>query len=335
MARCVVICLGADGGGSRGSREGEDVHHWEYPEEETEERYLGMTALQFNLAFMLVAGVIAAAAFLYFGGTKVLDDMLGGDEPVRSVGREATATPEAAAAASPTPVASSVTQAPVTPEDAAQAALLTIYDLPLGWRKAAVDDSSLAPTDIGEVDLTGVEQGGALYNDSCDLSALELPGEQASAESSGFAGPEGEKLSSGVSVFASEKAAAAAFETVSGLVDSCQGELISDMDNSLQASLGLSITSVGFRREYPKIRSQADELSAYRIGGHVTVESGGGGIDATVRVTFATDFVFVRSGSLLGGVFYFTLGDVDGAEEEALVVALVEKLAAADASLGG
>jgi hypothetical protein len=313
------------------------LHHWDYPEEEREERYLGMTALQFNLAFFLVASVVAAAAFLYFGGTKVLDDMVDDGEPVRSVAEQATPTPEAAAAAaSPTPVASSVTRAPVTAEEAAEAAVLTIYDLPLGWRKAPPEEDEDEDGGVFELSGSGASDSSG---GECDLDELDFSDEVAVAEGDDYDGPNRESVSSGVSVLASDDAAEAAFEALAASMERCQGALVEIFEQALvdEATAdvdGPVLTGSEVGIEKPSLPAVGDSMIVYRIAGSITMESNEGPIQS-VTVTFTTDFVFVRSGALLEWVVYSTLGGVDDSEVVTLLRRAAEKLAAADASLGG
>jgi hypothetical protein len=304
------------------------VRRWEDFEEEPEERYLGMTALQFNLAFFLVAGVIAAAAFLYFGGTGVLDDLIDDGEPVSS----------AELAASPTPVASSVTRAPVTPGQAAEAALLTIDDMPSGWT-VEPDDGS------GAGDPADASVGGE-YPAECDFDALALPGELASADSAKFEGADGQTISSGSSVFASEAEAATAFETLATTMDGCQDRLLDLLAQSLTAEIQADSIdhSLDARLEAPKLPALGDSLAAYRLVATVNLEDEVGLVEG-LGIEVTLDFVFIRSGALVGGMFYFTPADVvpgevanpaaSRAEEEAILRIAAQKLSRANASLGG
>ena len=64
-------------------------------DEEPQQRYLGLSATQFNLAFFAAVGAIALAVFLYLGGAGVVQDSFGGgdDEPAAvSAERTPTAT---------------------------------------------------------------------------------------------------------------------------------------------------------------------------------------------------------------------------------------------------
>ena len=64
-------------------------------DEEPQQRYLGLSATQFNLAFFAAVGAIALAVFLYLGGTGAVQDFFGGgeDEPAAvSAERTPTAT---------------------------------------------------------------------------------------------------------------------------------------------------------------------------------------------------------------------------------------------------
>ncbi len=62
-------------------------------DEEPQQRYLGLSATQFNLAFFAAVGAIALAVFLYLGGAGAVQDFFGGgeDEPA-AVSAERTPT---------------------------------------------------------------------------------------------------------------------------------------------------------------------------------------------------------------------------------------------------
>ncbi len=63
-----------------------------------DERYLGLTAAQFNLAFFAAVGAIAIAVGLYFGGAGAAKDLLsGGEEPPHRAAVVRTVTPTATA----------------------------------------------------------------------------------------------------------------------------------------------------------------------------------------------------------------------------------------------
>ncbi len=49
-------------------------------DEEPQQRYLGLSATQFNLAFFAAVGAIALAVFLYLGGAGAVQDFFGGGE---------------------------------------------------------------------------------------------------------------------------------------------------------------------------------------------------------------------------------------------------------------
>ena len=49
-------------------------------DEEPQQRYLGLSATQFNLAFFAVLGVIVVAAFLFLGGVSAVKDFTGDDD---------------------------------------------------------------------------------------------------------------------------------------------------------------------------------------------------------------------------------------------------------------
>lgn len=64
-------------------------------DEEPQQRYMGLSATQFNLAFFAAVGAIALVVFLYFGGAGAVQDYFGGgeDEPAAvSAERTPTAT---------------------------------------------------------------------------------------------------------------------------------------------------------------------------------------------------------------------------------------------------
>ena len=126
---------------------------WGARQEPEEPRYLGLTGTQFNLAFFLVLGVIAVAAFLFLGGVGVVQDLTGGDDSAPRAANTTSDTPsdtDAAAGGGETVSAVLDTFDPFSlmstlgsqpgaapsggaGDDAQKAALLEESDLPAGY----------------------------------------------------------------------------------------------------------------------------------------------------------------------------------------------------------
>ncbi|HLB27101.1 MAG TPA: hypothetical protein VJN32_05585 [Dehalococcoidia bacterium] len=131
---------------------------WGARQEPEEPRYLGLTGSQFNLAFFLVLGVIAVAAFLFLGGVSAVKDLTGddGSAPETTTTRSDTPSDTVPAAGSgdtvsavldtfePFSLMSTLGSQPGAPsgggepsggagDDALKAALLQEGDLPAGF----------------------------------------------------------------------------------------------------------------------------------------------------------------------------------------------------------
>ena len=81
---------------------------WNTPREE---RYLGLTPAQFNLAFFAIVGTIGVGIAIYFGALGAAGDFFGGEDPSSGAAVVEKATPTPAGEASPAPT--------LTPEEAA------------------------------------------------------------------------------------------------------------------------------------------------------------------------------------------------------------------------
>ena len=282
------------------------MDQWNTPREE---KYLGLTPAQFNLAFFAVVGTIGLGIAIYFGAFGALLGSSGGDGSSSGATVVETATPSPAGEASPAPT--------VTAEEAANSAVLKLSDMPSGWTKDAPDD------DGDDLSLSA----------DCEiLNADYPPGGLADAESADFEGPEGQVVSSSASAFPSEDAAQEALDTFTGALSRCRDEFVSAFESFLQEPSELSSGDPNVPQEidislqdlaFPEL---GDSSSAYRLEVMMTVEE--------VSFIFAGDIVFIRAGRMVGGFSYFTFGTANSLEEEVLAETVANKLAEASASLG-
>jgi hypothetical protein len=288
------------------------MDHWDTPREE---KYLGLTPAQFNLAFFSVVGAIGLGIAIYFGAFGALLGSSGGDGSSSEATVVETDTPTPAGEASPAPI--------VTAEEAANSAVLKLDDMPSGWTKDAPDDDDL------DLEFSG---------ECAFLNEDEFPGEIASAESPDFEGPEGQGVTSFASVFSDETAAQEAVDAFnSSFFGICGDQFVAEYQKALleefdlrgydpsQVEVDVSLQEVTF----PEL---GEAVSAHRLSGTMTLEG--------IPVAFAVDFVLAREGRIAGGFVYSATGIVfsdtdivNSFEEEVLAETMADKLAEANASL--
>jgi hypothetical protein len=211
-----------------------------------------------------------------------------------------------------------VTQAPTaTPEEAAQAALLTIYDLPLGWRK--------------DVDQ---EEDDPVFEFSPGCSVLneleEPPGQIAYAEADDFEGPDRQVVSNDATVFTDEDAAISAIALYNDALTRCGTEFLAAIDQGVLegwAEEGLTDARVTTYWSTPSEIDFDAESNGYRF----VMEAATSGLE----FAFTFDMYFVRHGRLVVSYTHMALGDVDTAELQSIGLAAAEKALSASSSLGG
>lgn len=275
-----------------------------------EEKYLGLTPSQFNLAFFAVVGTIGLGIAIYFGAFGALLGSSGGDGSSSGTAVVETSTPTSTGEARPAPT--------VTAEEAANSAVLKLADMPSGWAKDAPDDDD--------------DEGDFEFSEECAMLNVEtFPGELASAESADFEGPAGQSASSDSSVFTSAEVAKATLQEFNDTLSRCQGEFVQAFKTALLEGAGLSeedALAAGLRLSFqdgPPLPQLGDLMTVNRLGIDMTVE----GIDLHMII----DFVTIAEGRLVGGLYYFSVGEVNSLEEEVLAEIIANKLAEASASL--
>ena len=203
-------------------------------------------------------------------------------------------------------------------QEAADSALLTLDDFPSGWTSAP----PAADTDDSQLGL------------SKECSALELetfPGQVAEAESDDFTGPDEQEVSSAISVFPTDDTAQEAVDAFNNAFDQCGKELedaltrlikegaeAGELPSEVELDLQVNVENLSFERF-------GDATVAYRI----PVKASFIGI----TLEFTIDLVFMRDGRVAGGLFYFSLGEIDAEEEQQLAQAVADNLEQANASL--
>lgn len=271
-----------------------------------EERYFGLTPTQLNLAFFAVVGAIALGIAVYFGGLGAVQDFLGGEgSPSATTGvEEVKPTAEASPSA-------------LTPEEAANAAVLKLDDMPSGWTKDAPDDDA----SDGEDDFEFTGECAILNEDT-------FPGELASAESDDFEGPESQGASSSASVFSDEAVAQEGFEALDSAFALCTDQFAAAFQQALLGEWeqrGYESTQVDISIQELAFPDLGDESTAYRLAGSMSLEG--------APFEFTIDFVIMRAGRMAGGFTYMSFFTVNSLEEELLAETAAEKMAEANASL--
>ena len=269
-----------------------------------ETRYLGLTATQFNLAVFAVVGAIGLAVFAYLGGLGMIGDALGGsDEPAGST---------TAAALTPTPDAPDTTSDPNT---VAQAAVLTLDDMPIGWTKD-VDDSD---DDDEDIDVSP---------ECAMLNELEQPpGQIGYAEADDFEGQEGQSVTNDATVFADAEAAVAAMTLYKDTLTRCGDEFLAAFEKLVKDGLaeeGITGVPLESRWDTPTEITFETESDSYRFILATTVE----GVD----LVFTFDIYVMRAGQLVGSYMYMAIGEVDTFEEQSVGLTAAEKVRSASAS---
>ena len=269
-----------------------------------ESRYLGLTATQFNLAFFAVLGAIGLAVFAYLGGLGMVGDALGGGgEPADSTTSEPL---------TPTPDAPDTTSDPNT---VAQAAVLTLDDMPAGWT-IDVDDSD---DDDEDIDVSP---------ECAVLNELEQPpGQIGYAEADDFEGPEGQLVTNDATVFEDAEAATGAMRLYKDALTRCGEEFLAAFEQALKKNWseeGQTDIPMESRWDTPTEIAFESESDSYRFILETTVE----GVD----MTFTFDIYFVRAGQLVGSYMYTAIGEVDTFEEQSVGLTAAEKVRSASAS---
>lgn len=201
--------------------------------------------------------------------------------------------------------------------EAAEAALLTLDDLPPGWTSAPPEEEETSELQLSEECNRFFEQE-------------QLAGEVASADSDDFTGPDDQEVSSGATIFVTEAAAQDALDFVAEGLSRCRDELIEAFETLFQESAqaeGVADVVGDFQVSFGEISFPplGDSSVAYRIA--VDVRALG------LPLAFTGDIIGIRQGRTVGGLFYFAIGRLDTEEEQQLAQIVADKLEGANASL--
>ena len=259
--------------------------------ENNEQRYLGLTAGQLNGGFLAVVGIVVAGvcAWLF---------LLGGIDTV--TGKKET------------------DQTAFVAQQTANRAILTLADLPEGWKARLPGDAD------DDFEFAFSERCKALAQDT-------FAGEIATAKSDDLRAPSGQTVNSDASVFAGDSAAGEALATFSGAL-SCRHEMVAAMTEALRQSLaeeGVDPASVQVNASFDQVTTPnlGDATGAmYRLAAGVQVSDR--------QVSFTIDLLVFRHGRMVGQLVYTAIDSPASAEEQQQVAGLaVAKLVAASALL--
>jgi hypothetical protein len=255
------------------------------------ESYLGLTAGQLNGGFLAIVGLVVAGvcAWLF---------LLGGIDTV--TGKKET------------------DQTAFVAQQTANRAILTLADLPEGWKARLPGDAN----DDFEFE----------FSDRCQALAQDtFAGEIATARSDDLRAPNGLTVNSDASVFAGDTTASEAFTTFSGAL-SCRDEMVAAMTELIRQSLaedGVDLATVQVNVTFDQVTAPnlGDATGAmYRLAAGVQVSDR--------QVSFTADLLVFRHGRMVGQLVYTTIDSQPSAEEQQQVAGLaVAKLVAAHASL--
>ncbi len=264
------------------------------------EQYFGLTPGQLNGAFLaLVGGGIASVcAWLFaFGGMDSVSGIWGGGEEGY---RETTSSLGISH----------------TPQQAADAAVLTPADMPGGWAIAP-------PEEDEDSDLELSEQCQALDQDGWG-------GEIATASSSKLKGPYRQSVNSDASVFASPEEAQGVLDRYNGLLSLCKDEVMAAFNAGFrhgveQDGVDPSLVQAEILWQDMPPPGVGESGLAFRIYGTVTGPAG--------SFAFGADFMAFREGRVVGGLVYSTIGDAPAGERDQLAGIAAGKLRQANSSL--
>ncbi|MGH8247284.1 MAG: hypothetical protein ACREUU_12740, partial [Gammaproteobacteria bacterium] len=192
---------------------------------------------------------------------------------------------------------------------AADAAVMTLTDLPPGWTVAP-------PEEDDDVDFQYSEQCAALAQET-------FGGEIATASSDELEGPVQQSLESDASVFNNADEAESVLNQYRSMLSSCQSDLMAAFKAGFDhgvAKEGANPADFQVQINWEDQPSPKDVESglAFRIFGSVT------GPGSTFA--FAVDFVAFRQGRMVGGLVYTQLGVQLAEEHKNIVRTAADKL---------
>jgi hypothetical protein len=203
-------------------------------------------------------------------------------------------------------------------QEVADSALLTVGDLPPGWVVLADEDDDFEP----EEELS----------DYCKAMQEQASSEgvDASATAEDMGGPEDQRLSSDVAVFASGEDAQRSLDTMREFFTRCSPEYIAQFEEGVRRGAAENGT-VPAQLQVQTTMSEVGPPAAgeaglvYRLEGAIT---GPGG-----SAQFAVDLIAFRHGRMAGTLVYTTVGGVRPEEAAQLTQIAAAKLQAANATL--
>ena len=255
-----------------------------------EEQYLGLTGGQLNAAFLGVVGVIVAGVCGWLFLLDGIDTVTGKKE---------------------------TDQRAFVEQRAANLAILTLADLPEGWKARAAGDS----------DSDFQYQ----FSERCQFLEQDVfAGELASADSDDLYGPSGLTVNSDASVFSADSAATDAFGTFNDAL-SCKDELVAAMTQLLNQSL----VEDGVDPATGQVSVSFDQVPAPAIADAAVMYRLVAGMQASDRaISFTIDILAFRHGRMAGQLVYTAIDSTPSPEEEQQLAGLAAaKLVAAEVSL--
>jgi len=264
-------------------------------------RLFGLSAHHVNALFLgVVSSLVVGAAvwLLAFGGIATITDT--------AERAEFSSSPPWLTIANPH-------------QDLADAALLTLADLPPGWTLAADDDD-----DDEDVDFEVSEECKSL------ASEANYAGLLASARSEDFESPDKQQARSEASVYTDVAAAQGSLDLDRELFLRCGDALVA----AFEAGFRRGVEKDGIPPDVLQLQTAFHDLGSpnvgesglmFRIAGTVT---GPGG-----SFEFAIDFIEFRVGRMTGGLFYSSLSGLRPEEEQQIVQIAAAKLQTVNASL--
>jgi hypothetical protein len=168
------------------------------------------------------------------------------------------------------------------------------------------------------------------FSEECsEIDSEEFLGEELTAESPNFEGPDGQEVSNAVYIFDGAESSEAAINRFADWFDVCGDEFAALFKKAAEEGadrepgtyeLRVSV----FEISYPSL---GDATHAYRMEGVITYD------DIPFPVTFVLDFVLIRQGEMASLMTYYALPFAGDVEEEALVRRAASKLSDALALL--
>lgn len=258
--------------------------------EHNEQRYLGLTTGQLNGGFFAIVGIVMAGVCAWLFLLDGIDTVTGKKD---------------------------VDQTAFVAQQTANRAILTLADLPEGWK-------ARLPGEESELEFQFSERCKMLAQDTFD-------GEVATAASDELYGPSGLTVDSDASVFAADSKAGDVYGSFTQAM-SCRDELIAAMTESIRSAF----VADGVDPATVQVSVSFDQLPAPNVGdAAATMYRLAGVVQVPERqLSFTVDLLMFQHGRMVGGLVYTAIDAVPSAEEQQQIAGLAAaKLVAASASL--